>query len=481
MKIARTGTLFIAASSLLVAPAWARVFLRWTQSVVPAVEVLGVNGLAIPWNANATQMGERARRLGYDVYLEVGLQQAPEAAAAAQAFSGIMLDPGGATRVEAEKAGANLRRQHPGLSILVVDHSAKQPQMRGHSIVSRQGVLQITSPTEQPWLDCNLALVGYDRLLHPEQAPLYQFDWELSEPLQQQEGPTVDDYELAISEAGAFHADLILNLPEDLQTRLADVEPRGMALWAKVKPYLRFVQSDSEQLQPQADVGVVADGDYNWFEPANLMARHNIPFRVLSPAQLNGAALHNLDLLVAFAMPDNYAVAAVGQFASDGGTAVVVDVKGNYAWHSAKPIRKNDRMVEYAVGKGKVIELLNAVDDPDAFASDIRRLLDRRTILLSLWNALTTIAVPYSKPGSAEMLVEMVNYAQDPMTVQVQVKGNFGSVRYQSPGTGCCQQLKPFRENGFTQFVVPRLVVAGRIYLTAAPAVEEGITARPKP
>ena len=479
--MARVVTILVVACRLLIAPCWARVFLRWTQPLFPAVEALGVNGLAIPWGANGSQLAKRARGLGYDVYIEVGLQQAPQAAAAAQGWSGLMLDPEGATQVEAEQAAARLRRQHPGLSVLVVDHSAKQPQMRGPSLISREGVLETSSPTEQPWLDCNLALIRYDRILHAGQAPLYQFDWELSEPLQKQEGPTAGDYELAISEAGAFHADLILNLPEELQTRLAQAEPRGMALWSQVKPYLRFAQNDGGGFEAQADVGVVADGDYNWFEPANLMARHNIPFRVLTPAQLTGAALHNLNLLVAFAIPNSDAIATVAQFASDGGIVVLVDAQGSYPWHSTKPVRRNDGMADYAVGKGKVIELLKAVDDPDTFANDIRRLLDKRMVLISLWNALTTIAVPYSKPGSADALVEVVNYALDTMSVQVRVKGNFGSIRYQAPGAACCQVLKPVQENGFTQFVVPRLAVAGRIYLSAAPHGEEEGGSRPKP
>ena len=52
---------------------------------------------------------------------------------------------------------------------------------------------------------------------------------------------------------------------------------------------------------------------------------------------------------------------------------------------------------------------------------------------ISLWNALTVIAVPYSVAGGREKLVELVNYAQEPIPVQVRVKGSFSSVVYETP------------------------------------------------
>jgi len=37
--------------------------------------------------------------------------------------------------------------------------SGKQPQMRGRLVVNRNGILQVSSPSSQPWLDTNLAAV----------------------------------------------------------------------------------------------------------------------------------------------------------------------------------------------------------------------------------------------------------------------------------------------------------------------------------
>lgn len=451
---------------LLATPAWSRVFLSWTQPDVPPVEILAVDGLAIPWGPHYEDIAKRARQLGYLVYLEASLEQAQAAAAAAQQPSALMLDPGSATQAEAEKVAATLRRQHPGLSVLLVDRGAKEPQMRGHSIVTRNGVLETSSPTEQPWLDCNLALVRYDRVIRPQQAPLYQFDWELDEPLRQQQGPTAADYVLAAAEAGAFHADVILSVRDDLQTRLAHGDAGALAFWNRIKPYLQFARRAPEASRPEADVGLVPDADYNWFEPANLMARHNIPFRVL-PADQIGSSLHGLEVLVVFASPGKDAAAAIQRFASEGGAAVLAGITGAYPWHALKPAQTSSRLATYDVGQGQIIELLQPVDDPDTFAADIRRLLDQRSPMISLWNALTTIAVPYRTANPDELELELVNYSQDPLPVQVRVKGEFRSIRYETPENGCCRALKPHFESGSTQFVVPGLPTAGRIYLAA--------------
>lgn len=482
MKIIRLMALVLVCG-LLKMPLWGGVFLLWTEPVLPAMETLGVDRLVVPWGSGAAGVVKRAEQLGYRAYIKADLQQASAAAALAveQRLSGILLDPGSATQIEAEKTATKLRGQYPKLAISVVDHTAKQPQMRGLSIVSRHGVLETSSATEQPWLDCNLALVRYDRIIHPGQTPLYQFNWEETEPVQQQEGPSAADYALAAAEAGAFHADVILTLRNDLQTGLAQGDPRAVAFWSQVKPSLRFGGNSPGPLPAAADIAVVADKDYNWFEPANLMARHNIPFRILLPAELTGSVLHGLNLVVIFAAPNKDEIAALRQFASQGGTALLVDLKGEYPWHSAKPTRTTDTTATYTVGQGSIIELLEPVGDPDTFAGDIRRLMDKRPPLISLWNALTAIAVPYRNPGSDEMVIELVNYAQDPLPVQVQVKGSFVPVRYETPATGCCRDLQPVQENGFTQFVVPGLTTAGRVYLTVAPNEKDNSAARPNP
>src|SRR5439155_1811682 len=94
---------------------------------------------------------------------------------------------------------------------------------------------------------------------------------------------------------------------------------------------------------------------------------------------------------------------------------------------------------------------------PESFAQDIRRLIDHHKIRISLWNALTTVAVLYRPTGTPRRIVELLNYAEEPLQVQVQVKGSFRSIRFESPEQGCCESLKSTVRDGFTEFVVPSL------------------------
>jgi hypothetical protein len=59
----------------------------------------------------------------------------------------------------------------------------------------------------------------------------------------------------------------------------------------------------------------------------------------------------------------------------------------------------------------------------------------------------------------------LINYAEEPVRIQVQVKGSFDSIRYETPEQPCCKSLVPVKHNGFTEFVIPDLMIAGRVHL----------------
>jgi hypothetical protein len=209
-------------------------------------------------------------------------------------------------------------------------------------------------------------------------------------------------------------------------------------------------------------------------EVMNLLARHNLPFKVLRAPDLKLGGLEGFDVVVVFAKPDREACERIADLATQGKTVVVVEAHGSYPWQSHDAVRMNEQTVSYALGKGKVLELSEPVTDPETFAQDIRRLLGKENVLMSLWNGLTTIAVPYREHGRALKVLELVNYAEEPLRVQVQVKGSFASIRYETPEGGCCESLVPTKHDGFTEFVIPELRIAGRVHLDANQAMDSG-------
>lgn len=455
--------------------AWSEVFVRWTSSALPPAKELGVNNLVLSWSDKVPAQVKAARKQGYRVYVEVPLHQAAAAAeTGATDVEGILLAVRQSERTELEKSLPKLRAAHPKLRFQVLNPDGKQPDMRGSLVIKRGSVLEVSSPTAQPWIDTNLALVKIEQRSQQGQFPLYTFSWGgLPEAGQQQPVLTAADYSLAVAEAGAFHADLILTLDERLQQALSEHDPEAWTLWNQVRSYANFYSHTAEHgMEAAANVAVVVDDPDPTDEVMNLLARHNLPFTVFRTSDLRLAGLEGFDVVVVFAKPDKGGCDRIAGLATHGKTVVLVDAHGSYPWQSREAVRVNEYAVSYALGKGKVLELSEPVTDPETFAQDIRRLLGKDNALFSLWNGLTTIAVPYREHGGTVKVLEFVNYAEEPLRVQVQVKGSFASIRYETPERGCCESLVPIKHNGFTEFVIPELQIAGRVHLDANQATD---------
>ena len=466
MNFAKTivSCLFI----LLSSSAWSTVFVQWSNSALPPASSLGMSDIVFSWKGGVpASFVATARRQGYRLYVETPLQQAAAAAekGTKAGWTGVILDGPGSESTEFQNSLANLRSAYPKLRFLVLNSNGKQPDMRGSLVIKRDSVLEVSSPTAQPWIDSNLALIRVERRSQPAQIPLYTFSWAVSDE-RQQRTLTAADYSLAVAEAGAFHADLVLQLDEHLQQALSDHDAEAWALWNQVRYIAKFYSDGTEaELEDAANVGVVVDHLDTSDEVPNLLARHNIPFQVFLAADLKAAELEAFNVLIVFAKPDEVIGKGIASLATQGKTVVLVDVHGSYPWQSSQPAQLNEHTVSYAVGNGKVLELSEPVTDPETFTQDIRRLLGKRDALLSLWNGLTTIAVPYRGRGRAVQVLEFVNYAAEPLRIQVQVKGSFTSVRYESPEHGCCESLVSVKRDGFIEFVIPELRIAGRVHL----------------
>jgi hypothetical protein len=197
---------------MLASSAWSRVLVRWNESALPS-KPLGLTELVVAFDHEKLTLIQNASRQGYRVYVQVPLPQFADAkkVLSKDAVAGFIVDPG-----NAHDAAEKLEAAYPKIKIQLLT-IGKQPQMRGQTVTNRNGVLQVSSPTAQPWLDSNLAMVRFQQAVHPGGKLTYTFEWELTDSLQQQNGPTVDDYALAIAESGTLHADLVLNLHPSLQ------------------------------------------------------------------------------------------------------------------------------------------------------------------------------------------------------------------------------------------------------------------------
>ena len=446
-------------------PAWSDVFVLWSSPDLPSSRSLGVDDIVFSWKEGIAPLLAAGRRQGYRVYVETPMPKAKTAAeeAAKAGCTGVILDIADAESAGPGKDVETLQVLYPHLRFLVLNLNGKRPEMRGSLIIKRDSVLEVSSPTAQPWIDTNLALVKVEERAHQTQVPLYTFSWS---DQGQQKTQTADDYSLAVAEAGAFRADLVLQLDDQIQQSLYRHDAQAWALWNQVRSTLKFFSNRSAgALEPAANVAVLVDRLDTSDEVLNLLSRHNIPFRVLLTSDLTEQNLKGVDILIVFAKPNKEIGEQINSLAALGATVVLVDAPGHYPWQKEPPVQLNEHTTSYATGRGKVLEFPEAISDPETFAQDIRRLLGKRNALLTLWNGLTTIAVPYKDHSGTIKQLDFVNYALDPVRVQVQVKGSFASIQYESPERACCESLISVKREGFTEFVIPDLRITGRVRL----------------
>jgi hypothetical protein len=457
---------------LNVAPAAGKVLLRVAEGPLPPAEAMGNSEVVLDWPVRDAASLAKLRALGFRVFLEVGSSDLAAAAIAAERanLAGVIVDHTGYDAAANKDTFRSTKAAHPKLLFRFVIAGGKQPQMRGRLVVDRGGILQVSSPSSQPWLDTNLAAVRLAETFHPDEVPvLYDFHWDLTDTVHKEFGPSADEYALAISEAEAIRADVIVDVPESLQKALVANQSAAWTLWNQVKQYIAFSSAAAtDGLRAIANMGIITCDDQSNYEALNLLARHNLTFATVRPQDLNGKRLNQWNALLVFCAPRNPESGLFNDFAKRGGIVVLVNQRGDYLWHSNTPARQDEHSATFAVGSGEIVELGEPVTEPEVFARDLRRLIGAERSALSLWNSLTTLVTGYRQEPTGETILNVINYADVPDNVQVQIKGRFASVQLESPEEGCCLPLRTFEHGSFTEFTIPRLVVAARVHLKSA-------------
>jgi hypothetical protein len=403
------------------------VLIRWDQETIPSATSLGIAALVVP--AANTSALRNALGAGYRVYLEVEASSLMTFIPPA-GIAGVVVK-GQAT--QAQMRVLRRRVTSPGSRVIVPEAQGKWPHIRSNWVTkNKDAVLQVTGRSAQPWIENNAALLRMAVAARPRSTPVLTYAWQPITLSDVDEGPALENYLVAIAEAGSFGADLVLPLHPQFQKRLILGHPQARAEWDEIQRYLRFYSWNLVgQYRPLATVGVVTANPTLWFEVMNLMMRHNLPFEVIGPADLPKRNLDGLKLLVMLDEPDAGQRAALESFAAAGGAFKIVT--------------------------GPV--------DPNRFALEARQLLGRAHRVVDIWNGITVLATPYANPDGTGALLTVLNYAHQPLPVQLRVAGTYSQVHYESPEEA--PAVVPYQHrDGFTEFVIPGLRIGGRVFLT---------------
>jgi len=451
-------------------PATAKVFFRVAPSPLPPAAKTAIQDLVLAWPLRDSSIIAKFREQGYNVWLQCDSKDLAPAVTVADrmAVRGLIVTKLADAKQSPSKEVSSFAAAHKNLAFRVLVSGGKQPQMKGRLVVERDGILQVSSPSTQPWLDSNLAIGRLAHSIYPDSFPImYDFRWAApGEPPRGAWHPDAEDYALAIAESDAIRSDVIVELPSSLQKALTAEDPQAWWLWRKVVPYLDFSShAPVTNVQPVASLGVIVDEVQRSYEAINLMARHNLAFEAVHPAGLTPDRLANWNSVVVFCSLNAEAAVMLRNFAANGGIVIFVNSHDKFPWHSTSPLRRESHSTTYTAGAGQIVELGEPVVDPENFARDLRRLIGPDRSALALWNSLTTLATAYREEGQHDISLYLVNYADQPDNIQVQVKGHFTSVRLESPEETCGVSLPFVERNGFTEFTVPSLRVGARVHL----------------
>lgn len=450
------------------ASAQAEVLIRWDRDEIPSSFSLGVPTVVVP-GGNGTAI-RNAIAQGYRVYLEVDAPALAAFVPPASGFAGVVVKGAPA----AEGLARLERRLEPlGARVLVAEERGKWPHIRTNWVTRNNDVLQVSGRSAQPWIENNAALLRIARAARPGSPPLLAYRWTPISLAEVDKGPALENYLVAIAEAGSFGGSLLLPLHEHLQTDLLLGRPQARAQWGEIRRYLEFYAwSLPGQYHPTANIAVVTAEPMFWFEVMNLLLRHNLPFELLDPSRLTASDLSAVDLLVVLGAPVRSQVAGLTAFAQGGGTVVLAagpeDVPGPdipKRWGDKPPLMRSEDRVTYAVGAGRVTEVLKGIADPDSFALEMRQILGRERRVVDIWNGITVLTSTAKAPDGESVVVTAVNYAHQPLPVQLRVRGVFSIVHVESPDEPAVLVPHTHRD-GYTEFVLPSLRVGARVFLS---------------
>ncbi len=413
---------------LAVSAARAETLVRWTLGHVPSPEALGIRTIVLPLDRQ--EAVETAARLGYRVMVEADAATLAASALPASARAGVVVR---GAMTDAQRRAIEKALPDGTGRILTLEEGGAWPHVRLNAVSNNNGVLQVAGRTAQPWLEHNGAIVETAGL-RQDPSVLLTYEWVPQTVADEDAGPDVEHYLVAIADAGSTGASLLLPLHERLQEELLRGQPEARRTWSAIRQAMAFYAWDLPRRHERvSDVTVVAAEPAAAMSVLDLLARHNVAFDVVAPSELDAAALP--DAVVLLDAPE-----------SNLGEALAAhETAGHLVMRAEEP-----------------------VTDPNVFAIDVRNRLGRERRTFDIWNGITVLVTAWRAPGDGALVLEVVNYAAEPRPVQLRVRGVYASVQLETPGQEAV--LIPFTQrDGAAELVLPDLHVGARVFLTPVP------------
>jgi hypothetical protein len=313
-------------------------------------------------------------------------------------------------------------------------------------------------PSAQPWIDSNIWLVRSFRL-DPGWRPV----WIDQRPDSRSQG----DYARSVADAAVAGGRWIVALDDDLRLRLLQKDADALATWRSVGANLKFAEEHAEwrTFEPYGNMAIILDTasedpDYS-NESLNLVARRQVPYRLIERSRLTAASLGGFQAVLAtdLQVPTEAERKTLRDFAEGGGLVVA-----GPSWGDAP---EGNDYVEIPVGKGRVVVYKEKPPDPEMVARDLLDLLEPEVMGLTAFNVPSVLTYVSMDGSGKRALVQLLNYATTPFDskITLRLNGTFKTARMFAPESAPADLEVRVMSGGRTEITIPKLALWGAVLL----------------
>ena len=309
------------------------------------------------------------------------------------------------------------------------------------------------APSSEPWIQSNIWLVRAARFADPRR-PIW-----IGYPMERAKEA---DYARSIADAAVAGGRWIVTLDDTLRMKLRQGDPGALATWKRIADCLRFAEEHAawREFVPYGNLGIVVDpatGDEMADEYLKLIARRQVPYRLIARPQLTETSLAGFRAVLATALAPPAAAERklLTAFAERGGMVI-----GGAGWGE---IPSGEPYVERPAGKGRMA--LYRDPDPENIAREMRELLSLKDAGMIAFNVPTVITHVSRDPHSGRLLVQLLNYSDSPATdITIRVHGAFRRACLFTPGAEPAD-LPVNAKSGETDITIPKVGFWGGVLL----------------
>jgi hypothetical protein len=313
-------------------------------------------------------------------------------------------------------------------------------------------------PSAEPWLDSNIWLVRSFRL-----GSSWRPIWISQQPNASSQG----DYARCVADAALAGGRWIVALDYDLRVRLFQKEAGALATWRNIGSYLKFAEDHAEwrSFVPYGNLAIITDDAGQSTVPSNeylnLVARRQIPYRVVVRSQLSPALLEGFQAILAadLAPPSAPERKTLEDFAEKGGLVVV-----GPSWGDPP---KDDIYAEVPLGKGRMVVYKDEPPEPEIVARDLLDLLESEVVGLTAFNVPSVLTCASVSGSSERALIQLLNYATTPFNSKITLRfnGSYKTARLFTPEKAPLELEVRVLNNSRTEVAVPGLEIWGALLL----------------